>query len=76
MPSVVLRMPLTGRFEVHAEWFGTWIDGLEDEKVRPVVGLGWHFALFPGFELGCRCGWGLTADAGNFYSDFGFAVRY
>lgn len=76
MPSVVLRMPLTERFEVHAEWFGTWTDGLEDEKVRPFIGPGWHYALFPGFELGLRVGWGLTADAANFYSDFGFALRY
>ena len=76
MPSVVLRMPLTERFEVHAEWFGIWTDGLEDEKVRPFIGPGWHYVLFPGFELGLRVGWGLTQDAANFYSDFGFALRY
>lgn len=76
MPSMVLRLPLTERLEMHAEWFGTWTDGLEDEKVRPFAGPGWHFVVFSGFEIGFRCGWGLTNDAANFYSDFGFAIGY
>jgi uncharacterized membrane protein YfcA len=76
MPSAVLRWPLTERFEVHGEWFGTWTDGLEDEKVRPFAGPGGHVVIAPGLELGLRVGWGLTRDAANFYSDFGFARRY
>lgn len=35
LPSAVLRMPVTERWEVHTEWFGSWTDGLEDERVRP-----------------------------------------
>lgn len=76
MPSMVLRWPMSERLEVHAEWFGAWTDGLEDEKVRSFAGPGGHFVLFPGGELGYRCGWGLTEDAANFYSDVGFAMRY
>jgi hypothetical protein len=76
MPSVVLRWPLTDRFEVHGEWFGTWTHGLEDETVRPFAGPAGHFVIVPGLELGVRCGWGLTRDAANFYSDAGFAWRY
>jgi hypothetical protein len=76
LPSVVLRWPLTERFEVHGEWFGTWTRGLEDEQVRTFVGPAGHFALLPGLELGLRVGWGLTRDAANFYSDFGFAWRH
>lgn len=29
-PSTVLRMPVSERFEVHAEWFGSFTDGLTD----------------------------------------------
>jgi hypothetical protein len=76
MPSLVLRWPVTERIELHAEWFGTWTRGLEDEKVRPFVGPGGHVVLAPGLELGYRCGWGLTQDAANFFSDIGLALRY
>jgi hypothetical protein len=76
MPSAVLRIPITERFEVHAEWFGTWTRGLEDEKVRPFVGPAGHYVITPGLELGARIGWGLTHDAANFYSDVGFAWLY
>jgi hypothetical protein len=76
MPSAVLRIPITERFEMHAEWFGTWPRGLEDEKVRSFVGPGGHYMITPGLELGVRVGWGLTRDAANFYSDFGFAWLY
>lgn len=76
MPSLVLRWPMTERMELHAEWFGTWTRGLEDEKVRPFVGPGGHVVLAPGLELGYRCGWGLTQDAANFFSDIGLALRY
>lgn len=76
MPSVVLRLPLSERMEVHAEWFGAWSHGLADEKVRSFAGPGGHIVLVPGCELGYRCGWGLTADAANFYTDVGIALRY
>lgn len=76
MPSVVLRWPITERFELHGEWFGTWTKGLEDETVRPFVGPAGHFVIVPGLEFGARVGWGLTRDAANFYSDIGFAWLY
>jgi uncharacterized membrane protein YfcA len=75
-PSVVLRMPTTERFEVHAEWFGTWTDGLEDDTVRPFAGPGFHWVLGEGFELGVRMGWGLTHDAANYFVDAGTAYRF
>jgi hypothetical protein len=76
MPSVVLRWPITERFELHGEWFGTWTRGLEDETVRPFLGPAGHYLITPGLELGLRVGWGLTRDAANFYSDVGFAWLY
>jgi hypothetical protein len=71
MPSVVLRAPVTQRFEVHAEWFGSWTQGLPDDSVRSFVGPGTHFMITPNFELGCRMGWGLTRDAAGYYFDVG-----
>lgn len=76
MPSAVLRWPLTECFEVHGEWFGIWTRGLEDETVRTFLGPAGHYVIRPGLELGLRVGWGLTRDAANFYSDFGFAQWY
>lgn len=76
MPSVVLRWPLTERFEVHGEWFGTWTRGRDNETVRPFVGPAGHYVIMPGLEVGLRVGWGLTRDAANFYSDVGFAWLY
>jgi hypothetical protein len=71
MPSVVLRMPVTSRFEVHAEWFGSWTQGLPDDSVRPFAGPGCHFMITPNFEIGCRMGWGLTRDAAGYFFDTG-----
>lgn len=76
MPSAVLRMPVTERWEVHAEWFGSWSDGLEDEKVRPFVGPGTHFMIAPNLEIGCRMGWGLTQDAAAYFVDSGLGWRF
>jgi hypothetical protein len=75
-PSVVLRMPATERFEVHAEWFGTWTDGLEDDTVRPFIGPGFHWLFGERLELGVRMGWGLTHDAANYFVDAGTAYRF
>lgn len=74
--AAVLRLPVTERFEVHAEWFTTWSAGLEDETVRPFVGPGMHFLVTPRFEIGARMGWGLSRDAASFFFDTGAAVRF
>jgi hypothetical protein len=76
MPSTVLRMPITDRWEVHAECFGSWSDGLEDESVRPFVGPGTHFMITPNLEIGCRMGWGLTQDAASYFVDSGLGWRF
>ena len=76
MPSVVLRIPMTDRWEVHAEWFGSWSQGLADDSVRPFAGPGTHFMLTPRFEIGCRMGWGLTRDAAGYFVDTGAGWRF
>ncbi len=76
MPSTVLRMPVTERWEVHAEWFGSWTEGLANDKVQPFAGPGTHFMLTPSFEIGCRMGWGLTRDAAGYFVDAGAGWRF
>ncbi len=76
MPSTVLRMPVTDRWEVHAEWFGSWTQGLANDKVQPFAGPGTHFMLTPSFEIGCRMGWGLTRDAAGYFVDAGAGWRF
>jgi hypothetical protein len=75
-PSAVLRMPVTDRFETHAEWFGTFSDGLARNTSRPFFSPGFHYVITRRFEIGLRVGWGLTRDAANFFSDAGCAWKY
>jgi hypothetical protein len=76
MPSVVLRIPVTPRFEMHAEWFGSWTQGLPDDSVRHFAGPGSHFMITSNLELGCRMGWGLTNDAARYFVDVGLGYAY
>ncbi|MEI6239776.1 MAG: transporter [Planctomycetia bacterium] len=75
-PSVVLRMPVTDRWEVHAEYFGTFTQGLVDDSSRSFFSPGTHYLLTDTFEVGLRVGWGLGNDAANFFSDAGFGWRW
>jgi hypothetical protein len=75
-PSAVLRLPITERLEVHAEWFGTFSDGLARNTSRPFFSPGWHYVVTKRFEIGLRVGWGLTSEAANFFSDAGCAWRF
>lgn len=75
-PSAVLRIPLIERIEVHAEWFGTWSEGLANESVQQYLGPGGHFMLSPRLELGCRMGWGLSSDAAGYYVDTGIGWSF
>lgn len=75
-PSVVVRVPVTPRFEVHAETFGTFTQGLPDDVSRPFASPGMHLMLTPRIEAGLRVGWGLTNDAAPFFSDAGLAFRF
>jgi hypothetical protein len=75
-PSVVLRVPVTERWEVHAEYFSTFTDGALDNAVVPFLSPGTHYNLTKNLEVGIRVGWGLNQDAANFFSDAGFGWRY
>jgi len=75
-PSVVLRVPVTERWEVHAEWFGSFTQGLVDDRHQPFFSPGMHYTITRHVELGLRVGWGLTDEAAPFFSDAGIAIQY
>jgi len=75
-PSVVVRVPLTERWNVHAEYFGIYSQGSEREFSRAFFSPGTHYLLTENLELGVRVGWGLTNDAPNFFSNIGLGWRF
>ena len=75
-PSAVLRMPLTERVEVHAEWFGSYTQGQIQDTQRPFFSPGTHYSITRNVEVGLRVGWGLTDEAAPFFSDAGIAIQY
>ncbi|MFM9024661.1 MAG: transporter, partial [Planctomycetaceae bacterium] len=75
-PSVVLRVPVTERFEVHAEWFGNYTAGLTDNTRRAFFSPGTHLMLTRKLEIGVRVGWGLAGGAAPFFSDAGLGWRW
>lgn len=75
-PSVVLRVPMTERWEAHAEWFGSYTQGLAVDRYQPFFSPGTHYSISRNVEIGLRVGWGLTAQAAPFFSDAGIAIQY
>ncbi len=75
-PSTVLRMPVTERFEVHAEWFGSFTQGLSDDLHQPFFSPGFHHVFNEHFEIGLRVGWGLSYESAPFFADTGMAWRW
>jgi hypothetical protein len=75
-PSAVLRVPVTDRWEVHAEWFGSSTAGLTDNTSRPFFSPGTHYMVTKNMEIGLRVGWGLTDKAAPFFSDAGLGWRW
>jgi hypothetical protein len=75
-PSVVLRVPVTERWNVHAEYFGIYTDGSEHDASRAFFSPGTHYLLTPNLELGVRLGWGITDDAPRFFSNVGIGWRF
>jgi len=75
-PSVVLRIPIDERWQVHAEYFGIFSDGSPVDASRAFFSPGGHVMLTPNVELGLRVGWGLTHQAAPFFSNVGIGVRY
>jgi hypothetical protein len=75
-PSVVLRVPLTERWEVHAEYFDTFTHRNVVDVNRAFFSPGTHYLLTKNFEIGLRVGWGVTEAAAPFFSDAGCGWRW
>ena len=75
-PSVVLRMPVTSRWEVHAEYFDTFTQRNLIDVNRAFFSPGTHYLLTKNFEIGLRVGWGVTEAAAPFFSDAGCGWRW
>ena len=75
-PSIVLRVPVNDRWNVHAEYFGIYSQGAEHDFSRAYFSPGTHYLLTPNLELGLRLGWGITEDAPRFFSNVGIGWRF
>jgi hypothetical protein len=75
-PSSVLKVPLGEHWKVHAEYFGIFSSGCEEETQQHYFSPGAHYLITPDLEVGVRVGWGLNDQAANFFTNAGFGWRY
>jgi hypothetical protein len=75
-PSVVWKVPVGRRIDVHAEYFGLFSQGKEQDFVQHFVSPGVHVLLTPDVEVGVRVGWGLNEQTPRFFSNVGLGVRF
>ena len=75
-PSTVLKVSLTEKWNVHAEYFGLFRDGSRHDTVKQYFSPGTHYLLTPNLEVGVRVGWGLNHDAANFFANTGVGWRW
>lgn len=75
-PSIVLKMPLAERVNVHAEYFGIFSSGKEELINAQFFSPGVHYLVTENFELGVRVGWGLNDQSAKFFSNAGIGWRF
>lgn len=75
-PSIVLKVPVAERWNVHGEYFGIFTHGRNEARNGQFFSPGLHYLLSPDFEVGVRVGWGLNDDAANFFSNVGLGLRF
>ena len=75
-PSVVLKVPVAERWNVHGEYFGLFTDGRAESRAPQYFSPGIHYLISPDFEVGVRVGWGLNDDASNSFTNVGFGLRF
>ena len=69
-------VPVTDRWEVHAEYFDTFTRRTLVDVNRGFFSPGTHYMLTKHLEIGIRVGWGVTTAAAPFFSDAGFGWRW
>jgi|GEM_PF-415862 len=75
-PSTVIKIPLTERLKVHAEYFGAMTSGREKETTQHFFSPGASYLLSRNFEVGSRLGWGLNEQSPNFFLNVGLGWLY
>jgi hypothetical protein len=75
-PSVVLKVPIGERVNVHAEYFGIFSTGKAEEFSHQYLSPGIHYLITPNLEIGVRVGWGLTEQTPRFFSNVGAGWRF
>ncbi len=74
--SVVLKVPLGERVNVHAEYFGLFSTGKAEEYTRHYFTPGFHYLITPDLEVGVRVGWRLNDQSARFFTNAGLAWRF
>lgn len=75
-PSTVIKIPLSEKWKIHAEYFGVFSEGREEESTQHFFSPGVHYLISSNFELGTRVGWGLNEQSPNFFSNIGLGIRF
>ena len=75
-PSVVLKVPVQKRWNVHGEYFGIFTDGRTNNSNPQYLSPGISFLISKDCEIGVRCGWGLNQDAASFFNNVGLGWRF
>jgi len=75
-PSVVLKVPLGERINVHAEYFGIFSTNKTEMLNRQYFSPGVHYLVTDNFEIGVRLGWGLNDQSSRFFSNVGIGIRF
>ncbi len=75
-PSVVLKIPIGERVNIHGEYFGLFSTNKAEEFNHQYFSPGVHYLVTPDLELGVRVGLGLNEQTSRFFSNVGFGWRF
>jgi hypothetical protein len=75
-PSVVVKVPLTERWNAHAEYFGIFTTGKADNLTKHFFSPGTHYLVTENVEVGVRVGWGLNDQSARFFCNAGLGCRF
>jgi hypothetical protein len=75
-PSTVLKVEVAEHWNAHIEYFGIFSEGRENETSQSYISPGLHRLVTNDCEVGLRVGWGLGADASNFFVNAGVGVQF
>ena len=75
-PSIVLKIPVAARFNVHAEYFGIFSNNKAADTTQNYISPGISYFVSPNFEVGTRVGWGMNDQAARFFANVGAGMRF